>query len=50
MILNNVELPEKLEQTLASDAQGGAVRFVSTYTDEQGQVRMEAELDSDAPS
>jgi type IV pilus assembly protein PilQ len=48
MILNNVDLPDELERTLASDAQGGAVRFVSTYTDEKGQVRMEAELDSDA--
>ncbi len=43
MILNNTELPEKLERTLASDAQGGAVRFVSSFIDE-GQVRMEAEL------
>ncbi|MGM0555108.1 MAG: type IV pilus secretin PilQ [Myxococcota bacterium] len=48
MILNDVELPDEFEQTLSSDAQGGAVRFVSTYTDEKGEVRMEAELDSDA--
>ncbi|WP_168210793.1 type IV pilus secretin PilQ [Persicimonas caeni] len=48
MILNGVELPEKLQRTLAPDAQGGAVRFVSSYTDESGKVRMEAELGEDA--
>lgn len=46
MILNNTELPDSLERTLASDAQGGAVRFVSSFID-NGQVRMEAELDSE---
>lgn len=48
MILNGVELPEELQRTLAPDAQGGAVRFVSSYTDETGEVRMEAELGQDA--
>lgn len=48
MILNGVELPEKLQRTLAPDAQGGAVRFVSSYTDDSGKVRMEAELGQDA--
>ena len=43
MILNNTELPETLERTLSANAQGGAVRFVSSFVD-QGQVRMEAEL------
>jgi type IV pilus assembly protein PilQ len=47
MILNDVELPESLQRTLAPDAQGGAVRFVSSYTDDNGKVRMEAELDED---
>lgn len=44
MLLNNVELPERLEQTLAAGGDSGAVRFVSSY-EEEGQVRMEAELD-----
>jgi type IV pilus assembly protein PilQ len=44
MILNNTELPERLEKTLRTRAQGGAVRFVSSFAD-KGQVRMEAELD-----
>lgn len=44
MILNGVTLPEGLERTLSSDAQGGAVRFLSSYTDPDGKVRVEAEL------
>lgn len=48
MILNNVELPRHLERTLSADAQGGAVRFVSSFSQRDGQVRMEAELRSDA--
>jgi type IV pilus assembly protein PilQ len=48
MILNDVKLPEQLQRTLAPDAQGGAVRFVSSYTDENGKVHMEAELGEDA--
>jgi type IV pilus assembly protein PilQ len=47
MILNDVELPENLQRTLAPDAQGGAVRFVSSYTDDDGKVHMEAELGED---
>lgn len=43
MILNNVKLPKQLERTLASKAQSGAVRFVSSFID-GSQVRMEAEL------
>ncbi len=48
MILNGVELPENLERTLANQGQAGAVRFVSSYRDNQGRVRLEAELGSDA--
>lgn len=48
MILNGVELPDKFERTLAPDAQGGAVRFVSSFTDDHGKVHMEAELGQDA--
>jgi type IV pilus assembly protein PilQ len=44
MLLNGVELPKELERTLSPDAQGGAIRFVSSFTDDNGQVRMEAEL------
>jgi len=43
MILNNTELPGALERTLNSRAQGGAVRFVSSFAD-SSHVRMEAEL------
>lgn len=43
MILNDVELPQELEKTLSSKAQGGAVRFVSSFVDGE-HVRMEAEL------
>lgn len=43
MILNDVKLPQSLERTLTSRAQGGAVRFVSSFVDGK-QVRMEAEL------
>ncbi len=43
MILNDVELPRELEKTLSSKAQGGAVRFVSSFVDGE-HVRMEAEL------
>ena len=43
MILNDVELPRALEKTLSSSAQGGAVRFVSSFVDGK-HVRMEAEL------
>ena len=48
MILNNTELPADLERTLSSEAQGGAVRFVSSFIDDSGQVRMEAELGQEA--
>lgn len=49
MILNDVELPKALEKTLAnSGGQAGAVRFVSSYRDRQGRVRLEAELDGSA--
>src|SRR5690554_6714902 len=44
MILNNVSLPDALERTLSSDAQSGAVRLLSSYTDREGNVRVEAEL------
>lgn len=44
MILNGVKLPKHLEKTLSSAAQGGAVRFVSSYANQAGQVRVEAEL------
>lgn len=44
MIFNNVELPEELEKTLSADAEGGAVRFLSSYALENGTVRMEADL------
>ncbi|MBA2662815.1 MAG: type IV pilus secretin PilQ [Bradymonadaceae bacterium] len=48
MILNDVQLPKHLEKTLSSSAQGGAVRFVSSFADKPGQVRVEAELRADA--
>ncbi len=48
MIFNNVSLPEHLEQTLSADAEGGAVRFLSSYAAEDGRVRVEADLSSDA--
>ena len=48
MILNNVKLPESLEKTLANRSEGGAVRFVSTYRDIKGRVRLEVELNEDA--
>jgi len=48
MLLNNVELPEDLQRTIAADGSSGAVRFVSSFTEENGQVRMEAELNGDA--
>ncbi len=48
MILNNVSLPESLEKTLADRTEGGAVRFVSTYRDIKGRVRLEVELNEDA--
>ncbi len=44
MLLNNVTLPDHLEQTVAAGGDSGAVRFVSSYREEDGQVRMEAEL------
>ncbi|MFW6054089.1 MAG: type IV pilus secretin PilQ, partial [Persicimonas sp.] len=47
MVLNGVELPDQLKQTLSPDAQGGALRFVSSFTDDEGRVRMEAEVDDD---
>lgn len=47
MILNDVKLPSSLERTLSSRAQGGAVRFVSSFVDGK-QVRMEAELKGQA--
>lgn len=43
MILNNARLPQQLEKTLSDGAQGGAVRFVSSFVD-KGKVRLEAEL------
>lgn len=48
MILNNVTLPNALEKTVANQGQSGAVRFVSSYRDNQGRVRLEAELDQNA--
>ncbi len=48
MILNNVNLPSSLEKTLANRTEGGAVRFVSTYRDIKGRVRLEVELNEDA--
>ncbi len=48
MIFNNMTLPEHLEQTLSADAEGGAVRFLSSFTVEDGKVRMEADLRSDS--
>jgi len=48
MILNDVQLPKALERTLESQGQSGAVRFVSSYRDNQGRVRLEAELSEDA--
>lgn len=48
MILNDVELPSELQKTLTAGNEGGAVRFVSSFSDRDGQVRVEAELDSDA--
>ena len=44
MVLDGAELPRDLEKTLAG-TEGGAVRYVSTYRDDQGRVRLEAELD-----
>jgi type IV pilus assembly protein PilQ len=48
MILNDVELPRELQKTLTSGNEGGAVRFVSSFSDRQGQVRVEAELGKQA--
>jgi type IV pilus assembly protein PilQ len=48
MILNGVSLPEALEKTLANGGEAGAVRFVSSYLDRQGSVRLEAELNGQA--
>ena len=48
MVLRDVELPQELEQTLESDGDGGAVRFVSSYEQSDGDVHMEADLRSDA--
>lgn len=48
MIFNNVTLPDHLEKTLSADGEGGAVRFLSSYTLENGRVRMEADLGQDA--
>lgn len=47
MVLDGVELPRELERTLSA-TEGGAVRFVSTFRDDQGRVRLEAELSSTA--
>ncbi len=44
MIINDVELPQELQKTLAGANDGGAVRFVSSFSDRDGQVRVEAEL------
>jgi type IV pilus assembly protein PilQ len=43
MVLDGVNLPKSLERTLSA-TDGGAVRFVSTFRDDQGRVRLEAEL------
>ena len=48
MILNNVSLPTELERTLSADADGGAVRFVSSFAEDDGTVRMEADLRGEA--
>lgn len=48
MILNNVSLPQELERTLSADADGGAVRFLSSFAEEGGTVRMEADLRGEA--
>lgn len=48
MILNNVELPPALERTVANKGESGAVRFVSSFRDQQGRVRLEAELGENA--
>lgn len=48
MILNNVKLPKELEKTLRSQGESGAVRFVSSFKDNQGRVHLEAELQEDA--
>jgi len=47
MLLKNVDLPQRLEQTIAA-GESGAVRFVSSYAESEDSVRMEAELDADA--
>lgn len=47
MVLNGVDLPSDLEKTLAS-TDGGAVRYVSTFREDDGRVRVEAELDGSA--
>ena len=48
MVLNDVDLPDDLEQTLSSDTESGAVRFVSSFEKDDGTVHMEADLRSDA--
>lgn len=47
MLLNNVELPDRLEQTIKAKGSSGAVRFVSSFTESEGRVRMEAEIDEE---
>ena len=44
MVLDGVNLPKSLQRTLSS-TEGGAVRFVSSFRDDQGRVQLEAELD-----
>lgn len=45
MVLDGVDLPKSMERTLRG-TDGGAVRFVSTFRDDQGRVRLEAELEN----
>ena len=47
MILNDVELPGSSSDAVLG-TQGGAVRFVSSFTVQGSQVRMEAELNGQA--
>ncbi len=44
MVLNDVELPPEMERTLSADGDGGVVRFVSSFTEDDGSVRLEADL------
>lgn len=48
MVLENVELPERLQDTIAASGDSGAVRFVSSEVERPGQVRMEADVNRSA--